>query len=68
MLIKRLLLIYSVRENTQCPILCFVVNTPTQLNMLSLVKYKNSNLPDYKKSKYYLATAAFKKNCSEYNL
>ena len=36
--------------------------------MFSHVKYGNSNLPECKKSKYYLGTPMLKKNCSEYNL
>ena len=69
MLKTRLLSIYSVRENIQCPIICFVVYTPTQLNMLSHVKYRNSNFTRIKKNINNIKAPQCKKqNCSRYNL
>ena len=60
MLIAKLLWIWSLKWNTQCPfLLCFGVYTPTQYafsgKMLKFYFYSN-----LKKSKYYLGTPMLK--------
>ena len=68
MLKAKLLQIYSVRKNIQCPfLLSFGVYTPTQY-ALSCEIPKFSFYVNRNNSQYYLGNPMLRKNCSEYNL
>ena len=60
---------YSLSEKTYNAFFYSVLEYIHQLNMLSHVKYRNSNFTrNEKKSKYYLGTPRLKENGYEYNL
>ena len=60
---------YNLSENVYNALFHSVLEYIHQLNMLSHVKYRNSNFMWIKKkSKYYLGIPIKKQNCSKYNL
>ena len=68
MIKRKLLWIWSVRKNIQCPILlCFGVYTPT-LYALSCKIHKFQFYVNRKISKYYLRATKLKENGSQYSL